>query len=89
LLRCRQQALTAGIKYVYAGNILDVAHGSTYCPACKKCLIERAGYYIGAYRIKQNRCSFCGELIAGVLEDDKGTWKAQRARVEMSESKAS
>ncbi len=82
LKRAREQALKSGIKFVYAGNVLDVEQESTYCPSCHECLIERIGYHVGTYRLKEtNRCFTCGELIAGVFSTYKGDWQAQRERV--------
>ena len=58
-------AKSFGIKYIYAGNIAGSKYESTYCPKCGKKLIERYGYYIGDIHIKNGRCEYCGEKIAG------------------------
>jgi len=63
--RARDQALRHGLRFVYAGNIHDVASGSTDCPKCKTRLIERDWYEIRAYRLKDDRCEACGEPIPG------------------------
>lgn len=34
----------AGLKYIYLGNVLEETN--TYCPKCKKLLVQRAGYGI-------------------------------------------
>ena len=48
LLAAYDVARRAGLKYVYVGNVNDVAHQSTYCPHCTKLLIERDWYDLGA-----------------------------------------
>ena len=67
LERARQIALDCGLKYVYIGNIGGHPAESTYCPVCKKLLIERKGIFsVGQNNIEKGRCKFCGERIAGV-----------------------
>jgi pyruvate formate lyase activating enzyme len=63
--RARKQALDHGIRYVYSGNIHDVAGGSTACPGCGTVVVERDWYAIGAYRLDGARCQACGAEIAG------------------------
>ncbi|MBU0686477.1 MAG: AmmeMemoRadiSam system radical SAM enzyme [Candidatus Margulisbacteria bacterium] len=54
----------AGLKYVYIGNVAGHPAEHTYCPKCKKGLIERHGFSIGAFNIDEaNQCIFCGEKI--------------------------
>lgn len=84
LVRARQQALKAGLKYVYTGNILDQDSQSTYCPNCKACLIERDWFRLGAYNIQDGRCEKCRQAIAGVFENKKGGWGPRRVRVSFS-----
>jgi len=56
----------AGLNFVYAGNIVDAKHSSTYCPKCGKVLIKRDGRNILENRIKDGRCFSCRAKIAGV-----------------------
>jgi len=58
-------AKSAGLKYVYIGNVPGHDAQNTYCPRCKKLLIEREGYIIKNFKLKENRCE-CGEKIPGV-----------------------
>jgi pyruvate formate lyase activating enzyme len=60
-----KSAKSAGLKYVYIGNVPGHPAQNTYCPRCGKLLIEREGYIIKNYLIKENRCE-CGEKIPGV-----------------------
>ncbi len=86
LVRCRQQAIKAGLKYVYIGNVHDAAAGSTYCPNCQTCLIERDWYEIGQYNLKNNQCNKCGETIPGLfnIASKPGQWGRQRQAVSIN-----
>ncbi|MEI6434669.1 MAG: AmmeMemoRadiSam system radical SAM enzyme [Bacteroidota bacterium] len=66
LENAREIALKAGIRYVYIGNVPGHASESTYCPNCKKIVVERRGFTILANTMKNNRCIFCNAEIAGV-----------------------
>ena len=81
LHRARQQALDAGLHYVYTGNVHDTHSQSTYCPGCHQLLIERNWYKLGAYRLAAQTCSRCGYQIAGRFGRSKGTWGARRLPV--------
>jgi len=60
-------AKNVGLKYVYIGNMWGHLLENTFCPKCKKMVIKRAGYTILENNIKDGRCKFCGEKIAGVF----------------------
>jgi pyruvate formate lyase activating enzyme len=49
----------AGLKYVYAGNVLRSSKENTYCPKCNELAIERIGFYIKRFD-KNGRCGKCG-----------------------------
>jgi len=59
-------AKTAGIKYVYIGNVPGHETENTVCSKCSKIIIERKGYTLIKNDIKNNACSFCNEKIDGV-----------------------
>ncbi len=65
LEKAYQSAKSAGLKYVYIGNVPGHRAQNTYCPRCGKLLIEREGYLIKNYLLKENRCE-CGEKIPGI-----------------------
>ena len=55
---------TAGLRYVYLGN---VGRGNnTYCYQCQRLLIERHGFSVGTNRIKEARCPDCQIPVDGV-----------------------
>jgi pyruvate formate lyase activating enzyme len=66
LEKARQIALDCGLKYVYIGNLAGNPAENTYCPKCKKMLIERRGYFIVQNNIEDGKCKFCGEGIEGI-----------------------
>lgn len=79
LTRSRMIALSKGLHYVYTGNVHDAKGGSTYCPTCKKVLIERDWYELGEYNLREsNKCKYCGELISGCFAQKPGHWGAKR-----------
>lgn len=61
-------ASAEGLKFAYIGNVPGHDGENTYCPKCKKLLINRIGYYIGKINLKKDKCSFCDESIPGVWE---------------------
>ena len=65
LLRARDIALKAGIKYCYVGNVHDPKAQSTFCPDCGKELISRDWHAVHFNYIKEGKCPYCGYEIAG------------------------
>jgi len=55
-----------GLRYVYIGNVYGHMHENTVCPKCGKTVIKRRGYSIVENNLKNGRCKFCGEKIAGI-----------------------
>ncbi len=66
LEKAREIALKSGMKYVYIGNVPGSPAENTYCPACKKVVLERKGFTILKNHLKLGKCGFCGTKIAGV-----------------------
>jgi pyruvate formate lyase activating enzyme len=66
LERARDMALSRGMHYPYTGNVPRHPSNHTYCPNCKKAVIQRHGYFITEMNIKNGRCKFCRRKIAGV-----------------------
>ncbi len=69
LERCRDIALAQGLRHVYIGNVPGHAANHTYCHGCGRLIIERRGYQLPQYHLKDDACAFCGAKIAGVWEE--------------------
>jgi len=67
LERLRKEALNAGLKFVYIGNVWGHPSESTYCPSCNTLLIRRVGFNVVENNIQNRRCSKCGTVIPGVF----------------------
>lgn len=65
LVKAREIALKAGLKFVYIGNVMTEKDENTYCPKCKKLLVGRSGFGIVSNNIRENKCIYCKEDIAG------------------------
>ena len=67
LLKAYDVAKKVGLNYVYVGNI-QTDKNNTYCPKCKELLIERSYFDVYKNNIKNGKCSFCEEKIAGIWQ---------------------
>jgi pyruvate formate lyase activating enzyme len=68
LMRAAEIGKTAGLRYVYAGNLPGEVGEleNTCCEGCGGTLIRRYGYFIEEYRISPNGyCPRCGQVIPG------------------------
>lgn len=66
LERARAIADAEGLHYVYIGNIPGHPGENTYCPQCRRLLVERSGFEIRRMLIGNGACAFCGHAIPGV-----------------------
>ncbi|HEX9045802.1 MAG TPA: AmmeMemoRadiSam system radical SAM enzyme, partial [Verrucomicrobiae bacterium] len=69
LLRAAEIGAGAGLHYVYAGNLPGRVGSweNTFCPQCRKVLIERTGYVIRDYHITHDgKCPQCQCQIPGI-----------------------
>ncbi|MBC7289668.1 MAG: AmmeMemoRadiSam system radical SAM enzyme, partial [Armatimonadetes bacterium] len=66
LQRCYKIAKSAGLHFVYLGNVQRGPEMDTYCPGCGALLIERQGFWVSKNRLKNGRCPNCGRKIPGV-----------------------
>lgn len=78
LTRARQIALDNGVNFVYTGNVHDSIGSSTYCPNCKKCVIERDWYQLGEWHLRNGSCAQCGTRIPGHFESNPGQFGSRR-----------
>jgi len=66
LERAKAIADAEGLHYVYIGNVPGHPAESTYCPSCKKKVVDRMGYTIAGVYLKHGKCQFCHTAIPGV-----------------------
>ena len=65
LKRAQTQAQSAGLKYVYTGNVVDDKGGTTYCPTCGHPLIVRTGFTVLRNELTNPHCPTCQTPIPG------------------------
>ena len=65
LRKAKKIGTNAGLRYVYLGNVLE--GNNTYCSQCDSLLIERAGFGISKYYLKNNACSQCNTPLEGTF----------------------
>lgn len=66
LEKARTVALSSGLEYVYIGNVPGHEGENTFCPGCKKMLVQRRGYMVVDFQIKRGKCGYCGKPINGI-----------------------
>jgi len=57
-----------GLHYVYIGNVPGHPAESTYCPKCRRAVVERAGYTVKAMHLNRGKCQNCRQPIPGIWE---------------------
>ena len=68
LERAKAIADGEGLHYVYIGNVPGHPAQNTYCPQCKRMLIERSGFEVRQMRIRNGACPSCRHKIPGVWD---------------------
>jgi pyruvate formate lyase activating enzyme len=66
LERAKAIADAEGLHYVYIGNVPGHPAQNTYCPKCRKMLVERIGFTASKNLIHKDSCPFCQHPIPGV-----------------------
>jgi pyruvate formate lyase activating enzyme len=66
LVKARDIGLETGLKYVYSGNIPIRGAENTYCPNCKKAVINRSVFWVTENYLVNGACPNCGEKVEGV-----------------------
>jgi len=66
LERAKAIADAEGLHYVYIGNVPGHPAENTYCPKCRKLLVERVGLTTSQMLIQKNSCPFCKQPIPGI-----------------------
>ena len=61
LERLARVAQEQGLKHVYIGNVWGHPLENTYCPRCGALVVERKGFFITRWRLKEGfKCPECG-----------------------------
>jgi len=55
-----------GLHYVYIGNVPGHPAESTWCPKCRRVVVERAGFTVKALHLAGGKCRFCHQVIPGI-----------------------
>jgi len=66
LERAKAIADAEGLHYVYIGNVPGHPAQNTYCPQCRRMLVERVGFTASNVLIEKDACPFCKHPIPGV-----------------------
>ncbi len=71
LIRGCEIGAEEGLRYVYAGNLPGQVGRweNTYCPGCGRAVVQRFGFQITGYSLKQGACPQCSAAIPGVWEE--------------------
>lgn len=64
----RDIGLSAGLKYVYTGNVPGDTGENTFCWSCGAAAIERWGFQVRKIHIDSGQCSQCGAVLDGVWD---------------------
>jgi len=65
LLRARDLAHEAGLKFVYLGNV--PIENDTHCPECGAVLLHRRGYHTECSGLSGEKCRICSHRLEGVF----------------------
>lgn len=66
LEKAREVALSIGLEYVYIGNVPGHEGENTFCPKCKKMVIQRRAYMVGETHLRGGKCRYCGKPVPGI-----------------------
>jgi len=88
LQRSREIALRNGLRYVFTGNVHDFRGSCTYCHQCGEILVGRDWYVLSTWGLDVHdgkaACHACGSHVAGVFEEQPGSWGARRQPVRVA-----
>ena len=62
---------SAGLKFVYAGNVPGHSSESTVCYNCGKTIIDRYGYQTNITGLEGSRCRYCQTDLNFVVSGEK------------------
>lgn len=82
LLRARDLARAAGLKFVYVGNLAVAEGETTRCPGCGAAVLVREAYDLAAFALDgSGRCRACGTALPGIFDGPPGDWGGRRRRI--------
>ena len=85
LTRARRQAMQAGLRYVYTGNLHDLEGDTTFCHECQTKLVIRDWYEVLEYQVTpEGKCPKCATPVAGSYDATPGEWGRRRQPVVMA-----
>jgi len=68
MIKAYEIGKSAGLEYIYLGNIDTDKYEHTYCPSCGEVLIKRKIFTLVENKIKGNKCPKCSYEIKGLFE---------------------
>jgi len=68
LERAHAISVAEGLRYVYIGNVPGHPAENTYCPRCRRKVVERTGFAVRAENLVKGRCKYCRQPVAGVWD---------------------
>jgi pyruvate formate lyase activating enzyme len=85
LIRARNIAIKAGLRYVYTGNVHHEEGDTTICPSCQAPLIVRDWYQIKQYRLTPHgHCPDCDANIVGRFDVRSGNFGRKRIPISIN-----
>lgn len=67
LVKARDSARREGLRFVYVGNVPGLSDaGTTWCPNCKKPVVDRDIFAVTKLDLTDGNCRHCGTRIPGV-----------------------
>jgi pyruvate formate lyase activating enzyme len=66
LERAKAASDAEGLHYVYLGNIPRHPAEKTYCPKCRRVVVDREGFLVNGLHLLKGRCQYCQQPIPGV-----------------------
>ena len=67
LLKAYGVARTAGLDFVYIGNVPVGDKDDTVCPKCRSLAVERDGFYVKYMGLREGKCGRCGADLGFVV----------------------
>ena len=65
LEQAREIAFSHGLQYVYTENMPGHEGNNTYCPSCKKLLVQRLGIKLKNNVLRRGKCPYCNTAQSG------------------------